>query len=564
MHDLIIKNATIVDGTGQTAFDGAVAVDGGTITAVARGGGRAKGRRSIDAQGELLTPGFVDIHTHYDGQVCWDKQVTPTSWHGVTSIVMGNCGVGFAPVRPGAEGELVELMESVEDIPGTALHEGIPWGWESFAEYLDSIDTPYTVDVGAQAPHVAIRHYVMGERCYDDATPEDMAQMRDLTRGALEAGALGFSTSRFYGHLDKAGNLVPGSRASAEEMRTIGSAFQGLGFGTMEFVSDSLHDPQELAWIEHITRTTGCTLTPLVTAGLGPVWDLAERLNAEGFNLRPQVGARPASILMMLDGTINPMRQFPAYREIHHLPLAERQARLKDPAFRRRVLTEAPIMPRRQDAVDFITNYKHIYAMDAALSYEPSPAESLAALAQAQGVDPKEVMMDNLASGTPLLILFGRYEGDLEGQRQVIEHPQSVFGLSDGGAHCGVLVDASVPTYMLCYFTRDRQRGPRLPLEFVVHKLTQDAAAVYGLHDRGRIAPGYKADFNLIDYDGLKLHPPQMVHDLPAGGKRLVQKAQGYRMTIKAGEVTFENGEATGLMPGRLVRGAQAAPAASA
>ncbi|MCZ6619854.1 MAG: amidohydrolase family protein, partial [Gammaproteobacteria bacterium] len=397
--------------------------------------------------------------------------------------------------------------------------------------------------------------------CYDDATSEDMAEMRAITRTALEAGALGFSTSRFYGHVDKAGKLIPGTRASAEEMTTIASAFSGLSYGTMEFVSDGLNDPEELAWIERIARTTGCTVTPLVTAGAAPIWALAEKLHAEGFNLRPQVGARPASILMMLDGTINPMRQFPAYREIHELPLGERQARLKDPVFRQRVLTEEPVLPRNRDAMRFMTDYEYMYVMDDALTYEPGPDDTVAAVAHRRGVDPREVMMDILAEGAPLLILFGRYEGDLEGQRKVIEHPQSVFGLSDGGAHCGVLVDASVPTYMLSYFTRDRQRGPRMSLEFVVHKLTRNSAEVYGLRDRGVIAPGYTADFNLIDYDGLKLHPPKMVYDLPAGGKRLVQTAQGYRMTIKSGEVTYECGEHTGLMPGRLVRGCQSAPA---
>ena len=565
MHDLVIHNASIVDGTGGPTTSGDVVVNDGTITEVANSGaGPAKARRVIDAKGELLTPGFVDIHTHYDGQVCWDKQVTPSSWHGVTSIVMGNCGVGFAPVRPGTEDQLIELMESVEDVPGTALHEGIPWGWESFSEYLDAIDTPYTVDVGTQVPHVAIRHYVMGDRCYEDAEPADMAEMRDLTREALQAGALGFSTSRFYGHVDKAGNLVPGTRASAEEMKTIGSAFEALDFGTMEFVSDSLNDPEELAWIEHITRTTGCTVTPLAGADRGAVWDLAEKLHAEGFDLRPQVGARPASILMTLEGTINPMRQFPAYREIHGLPLAERQARLKDPVFRQRVLDEEPILPRNADAVRFITDHEQMYVMDPGLSYEPGPEDSVAAVARQRGVHPREVMMDVMAEGVPLLVLFGGYPGDLEGQRQAIEHPQSVFGLSDGGAHCGVLVDASVPTYMLSYFTRDRQRGPRMPLEFVVHKLTQDSARVYGLHDRGVIAPGYKADLNLIDYDALKLHAPEMAYDLPAGGKRLVQKAHGYRMTIKAGVVTFEDDAATGALPGRLLRGAKSAPSSAA
>jgi N-acyl-D-aspartate/D-glutamate deacylase len=554
MHDLVIRNANIVDGTGTPAFSGSVAIDAGKISEVATDS-TLQARRVINAQGDLLTPGFVDIHTHYDGQVCWDKQVTPSCWHGVTTVVMGNCGVGFAPVRPGTEDELVALMESVEDIPGTALHDGIPWGWESFGEYLDTIDTPYSLDVGAQVPHVAIRHYVMGERCYDDATPDDMAEMKRITRESLEAGALGFSTSRFYGHLDKAGNLVPGTNASAEEMLAIGSAFDGLSHGTIEIISDWLNDPEELSWIEQIARTTGRPLTTLVGAGESRIWGLAAKLDADGFNLRPQVGARPASILMTLEGTINPMRQFPAYREIHHLPLAERQARLKDPAFRERVLTEAPILPRNKDAVRMMTDHEHIYVMDADLSYEPSAEDSLAALAGARGVTPVEVMMDTMATGTPLLVLFGNYPGDLEAQRRVIENPLSVFGLSDGGAHCGVLVDASVPTYMLTYFSRDRHRGPQLPVEFVVHKMTQDTARVYDLNDRGVIAAGYKADLNLIDYDALKLHSPKMVYDLPGGGKRLVQQADGYRATICAGEVTYENGEHTGAMPGRLVRG---------
>ena len=563
MTDLLISNAKIVDGTGGPAFLGDIAIKGEQISAVTGAGeGPEDAKKIIDAKGDLVTPGFVDIHTHYDGQVCWDKLVTPSSWHGVTTVVMGNCGVGFAPVKPGTEDELISLMESVEDIPGTALHEGIPWGWESFPDYLDTIDTPYAVDVGTQVPHVAIRHYVMGERCYDEATEDDLEQMRRITRDALERGALGFSTSRFYGHVDKAGRLVPGTRASGEEMRMIGSAFEGLSHGTMEFVSDSLNDPEELEWIEHIARTTGRTLTPLVTAGLGPIWDLSEKLEKEGFDLRPQVGARPASILMTLEGTINPMRQFPAYREIQHLTVDEQQAILIDPEFRRRVVTEEIILPKSADAVRFLTDHDRQYIMDEQLSYEPSEDETVAAIAKATGKHPREVIMDTLAKGDPILILFGNYNGDLEGQRQVIEHPQSVFGLSDGGAHCGVLVDAGVPTYMLSYFTRDRVRGPKLPLEFVVHKLTQDSAQVYGLDDRGVIAPGYKADLNLIDYEALHLEKPEMVYDLPANGKRLVQKAKGYRMTINSGEITYENGVHTGALPGKLIRGGKTGPAA--
>ena len=563
MTDLLIKNAKIVDGTGAPSFIGNIAIENDTIIAVTAGEQDSiEARHTIDAKGDLVTPGFVDIHTHYDGQVCWDKLVTPSSWHGVTTIVMGNCGVGFAPVKPGTEDELISLMESVEDIPGTALHDGIPWGWETFPDYLDSIDTPYAVDVGTQVPHVAIRHYVMGERCYDDASTEDLEQMKTITREALEAGALGFSTSRFYGHVDKAGRLVPGTRASGEEMREIGSAFEGLDHGTMEFVSDSLNEPEELGWIEHIARTTGRTLTPLVTAGLGPIWDLSERLKKEGFDVRPQVGARPASILMTLDGTINPMRQFPAYREIQSLPIEQQRQKLLDPDFRKRVVEEDNVLPKSADAVRFLTDHERQYTMDEQLSYEPSDDDTIAAIARATGVHPREVIMDTLAKGDPILILFGSYNGDLEGQREVIEHPQSVFGLSDGGAHCGVLVDAGVPTYMLSYFTRDRERGPKMSLEFVVHKLTQDSARVYGLNDRGVIAPGYKADLNVIDYEGLKLEKPEMIYDLPANGKRLVQKAQGYRMTIKAGVITYENGDHTGALPGKLIRGGQALPVA--
>ncbi len=557
-HDLTLHNATIFDGTGSERFQGDIAVHQGKIVDVAAAGTLQPGKQQIDADGLWVTPGFVDIHTHYDGQVCWDKQVTPSSWHGVTTVVMGNCGVGFAPVHPGNEDELVSLMESVEDIPGTALHDGIPWGWETFPEYLDTIDTPYTVDVGTQVPHVAIRHYVMGERCYEDATPDDMARMRDITREALQAGALGFSTSRFYGHLDKAGNLVPGTNASAEEMCTIGDAFKGLEHGTIEIISDWLNNADELGWIEHIARTTGRPITTLVTSGRSGIWDLADKLANDDLQIRPQVGARPASILMTLEGTINPMRQHDAYREIQHLPVTAQREHLTNPDFRQRVLTEPLRQPRNADAIKMMNDYEHIYIMDAQLSYEPGAEDSVAATARQREQHPLEVVMDTMAEGVPLLVLFGKYPGDLEAQREVIENPHSVFGLSDGGAHCGVLVDASVPTYMLTYFTRDRVRGPRLSPEFVIHKMTQDTAQVYGMFDRGVIAPGYKADLNIIDYPALSLHQPEMVYDLPAGGKRLVQQASGYQATICNGQVTYSNGKHTGALPGRLLRGKQA------
>jgi N-acyl-D-amino-acid deacylase len=555
MFGTIIKNASIIDGTGVPEFKADIGITGAKITAVDKTCSLDGAVEVIDASGLLVTPGFVDIHTHYDGQVCWDKQVTPSCWHGVTTVVMGNCGVGFAPVVPGTEGELISLMESVEDVPGTALHEGVPWGWESFGEYLDAIDTPYSLDIGTQAPHVAIRHYVMGERCYGNATREDMEKMRDVTREALKAGALGFSTSRFYGHVDKAGNVVPGTEASAEEMCVIGEAFQGLGHGTIEIISDHLEDDDELAWIEQIIRSTQRPVTVLTTPKLSKIWPMAEKLASENLYLRPQVGARPASILMTLDGTVNPMRQHMAYREIQNESLADRQAALKDPEFRRRVLSEETRQPRNRDAARFMNNYEEIYVMDASLTYEPSQEDSIARRASAAGVLPLEIIMDVMAEGTPLLVFFSGYPDNLEAQRVIIENPHSVFGLSDGGAHCGVLVDASVPTYMLSYFCRDRERGPTISLPLVVHKMTQDTAKTYGLLDRGVVAEGYRADLNIIDFKSLKLHQPEMVYDLPAEGKRLIQRSEGYRYTMCAGEVTYQDGNHTGAMPGRLLRG---------
>ena len=553
MEDLHIRNGFVVDGTGAPGRPADIAVSDGMITAVGDVAGTA--RRTVDADGALVTPGFVDIHTHFDGQVCWDKQLTPSSWHGVTTVVMGNCGVGFAPVRPGTEAELVALMEAVEDIPGTALHEGIPWGWESFGEYLDAIDTPYSVDVGTQIPHVALRYYVMGDRCYDDATADDIARMAELSRGALADGALGFSTSRFYGHRNKQGQVVPGTHASADEMVAIAEALRDGGHGTMEIISDHMDEPAELAWIEAITRIIGRPITLLVGDPVGTsIWQLAGRLAGEGLEVRPQVGARPASVLMTLEGTLNPLRQFPSYTEIKDRPIADQKVALRDPAFRAKLLADDRKVHRYADTNAILSTWHRMYVLPADLSYEPTYADSLAGIAEARDVDVREVLMDVMADGRPILFLFGVYPGHLDGQVEAIEHPQSVFGLSDGGAHCGVLCDASIPTYMLAYMTRDRPRGT-MQLEHVVHKMTQDTARLYGMPDRGVLAPGYRADLNVIDHEHLRLHDPQMVYDLPAGGKRIIQRASGYVLTVCAGEVTYEHGEHTGALPGRLVRG---------
>ena len=557
MDDLIINGATIVDGTGAESFTGSVAVNDGVITEVVRDAAiEGDAARTLDGDGQLLTPGFVDIHTHFDGQFCWDKQVTPSSWHGVTTVVAGNCGVGFAPVRPGTEESLIEIMESVEDIPGVALNEGITWEWESFGDYLNAIDTPYSIDIGTQVGHVALRHYVMGERCYDDATVEDITAMAELTRQALADGAMGFSTSRFYAHRDKQGEVIPGTKATADELLAIGEALREAGHGTIELVSDHLNEADELQWIEHIARRSGRPVTPLANANpVDELWALAGRLAEDGLQIRPQVGARPASLLLSLEGTLNPMKQFVSYKAIRDLPIEEQQRHLLDPEFRARILADEQREARFAEATAFSSTWHKMYPLPEDLGYEPTYADSIAGKAEAQGLHVREVLMDTMAAGTPILVFVGAYPGDLEAQREALEREQSVFGLSDGGAHCGVLCDASVPTYMLAYMSRDRVKGPLLPIEFTVHKMTQDTAQLYGMHDRGVIASGYKADLNLIDFDALQLEAPEMIYDLPAGGKRIVQRAAGYTATISGGEVTYEHGEHTGAMPGRLIRG---------
>ena len=384
MDDLHILDGFVVDGTGAPGRPAGIAVNDGRITAV--GDVSRTGTTVVDADGALVTPGFVDIHTHFDGQVCWDKQVTPSSWHGVTTVVFGNCGVGFAPVRPGTESELIALMEAVEDIPGSALHEGIPWGWESFGEYLDVIDTPYSVDIGAQIPHVALRYYVMGDRCYDDARADDIARMADLTRGALAAGAMGFSTSRFYGHRNKQGQVVPGTHAGADEIVAIAEALRDGGHGTMEIISDHMDEPAELAWIEAVARIIGRPITLLSGDPVdSSLWQLADRVAAEGLEIRPQVGARPASVLMTLEGTLNPLRQFPSYTAIKDLSIAEQQVALRDPAFRATLLADDRKVHRYADTNAILSTWHRMYVLPADLSYEPTYADSLAGLAEAAG-----------------------------------------------------------------------------------------------------------------------------------------------------------------------------------
>ena len=577
MHDLVIRGGLVVDGNGGRPFEGDVAIDGRRIVAV--GADVGAGRREIDARGQLVTPGWVDIHTHYDGQATWDPYLTPSGWNGVTSVVMGNCGVGFAPATPDRHQWLIELMEGVEDIPGTALAAGIDWEWESFPEYLDALERmPRGVDVGAQVPHGAVRAYVMGDRGAhnEKASADEIRQMAAITREALQAGALGFSTSRTILHRSKAGELVPGTVAGDEEILGIGEAFAEVGHGVFEVASDFAGEGADVApergevnWMREFSRRTGrpvtfaCLQNDVQPDQWRRLLDFAEEDAAQGGHVTPQVAARPAGLLMGLQSSLHPFLTHPTYQKLAELPLAERVARLRDPAIRGAILSEGPLATSPVAAMLFASFHK-LFPLGDPPDYEPPPERSVAALAQRQARTPQEVAYDLLLEdeGRALLYfpLLGYARGNFDDLRSMMLHPQAVFGLSDGGAHCGLICDASVPTYLLTHWVRDRSRGERLPLEFVVRAQTRNTAALYGLCDRGVLAPGMKADVNVIDLDALRIGPPEMVRDLPAEGRRLVQKIEGYRATVLSGEVTFEQGEATGALPGTLIRGPQSAP----
>jgi N-acyl-D-aspartate/D-glutamate deacylase len=560
-HDTVVRGGTVADGTGAPLRTADVAVDGGRITEVGRVDGR--GAREIDADGLLVTPGWVDIHTHYDGQVTWDPEVTPSSWQGVTTVVMGNCGVGFAPVRPGGEDFLIELMEGVEDIPGSALHEGIDWQWESFAEYLDAVDaTPRVLDVAAQVPHAALRAYVMGDRAHDEATAGEYLEMARLVEEALDAGAAGFTTSRTILHRSQHG-LVPGTNAPPEELLAIASAVGRAGHGVFQLVSDLQGGGDDREWLPRLARDTGATVTyALAQAPYAPeAWREAladaDRFDADGLRVVPQVSCRPTGMLFGLQSSLHPFTTHPTYRAIADLPLDERVARLRRPEVRAALLAEEPATTN-PIARALMSRWDQIFPLGDPPDYEPAPATSVAGVAREAGRDPQAVVLDWLLERDGRALLFAPLasyvEGDHEAIREMMIHPRTVLGLSDGGAHCGLICDASMPTYLLTHWARDRSRGERLAVEHVVHLQTQRTASVYGLHDRGVLTPGARADINVVDLDGLRLHEPEMVFDLPAGGRRLVQHVDGYRATMVAGEVTFEDGEATGARPGRLVR----------
>ena len=580
MYDLKITGGTIVDGTGRPAFTGDVAVTDGRIVAIGDCPGPAT--RTIDAHGAHVLPGFVDIHTHYDGQVSWDEELSPSSTLGVTTCVMGSCGVGFAPVRPGEEQRLVELMEGVEDIPGSALAEGIPWGWESFEDYMGAIGAmPHAIDFLVQVPHDPLRMYVMGDRAVADeaATDVEIAEMRRLLRAALEAGAAGFSTGRSDNHRTARGAATPASEVDARELTGIAEAFVGLDHGVLQAVSDfdMMRGPErfdpEFDLIEAMAEATGGRPVSISTMQRDhapnqwrQILARIERAVERGLDMRCQVGARGIGVLIGLEATFHPFMGFPSYKAIAELPLAERVARMRDPELRARMLTETsdkvagdstPIPP----LVDFfLANLgmvaMRLFPMKAVPDYEPTLMQSMAGEASRAGKPVLAHIYDALLEDEGKALLYFpvyNYTGmSLDAVREMLTHPRALMGLGDAGAHVGTVCDASIPTYLLTHWARDRAAG--LPLEQVVKMQAHDTARFIGLTDRGTLEVGMRADLNVIDLAQLRLLRPQMQRDLPAGGRRLVQRAEGYRATLVAGVPIAEDGVMTGARPGRLVR----------
>jgi N-acyl-D-aspartate/D-glutamate deacylase len=578
--DLVIRSGTVVDGSGAPAFRGDVGVKDGRIVAV--GGRLGAAKREIDADGALVTPGFVDVHTHYDGQATWDPMLSPSSWHGVTTAVMGNCGVGFAPVRHDRHEWLISVMEGVEDIPGTVLAEGIQWDWESFPEYLDALERrPHALDVGAQIPHSALRTYVMGDRgvSHDDATGADIEAMATLVREGLRAGALGFSTSRTLIHHYAGRKFPPGTFASADELFGIGRAMKEVGHGVFQMTSNHVQmDGEVTQWLTRFARETGrpVSFALVQTDQTADLWKtLITRLDdalAQGVPLIGAISARPAGILMCWQGSIQPFSAHPLWRELAALPWPERLARLKTPEVRAALvggMQQALDGPMRNDsrAMALMQGFHKMFALvpepGAEPDYEPLPERSVKAIAQREGRVPLDVVYDLLMAdeGTGIVYFpsFNFANGDLDHARVLMQHPQTMMSLADGGAHCGYICDASMPTFMLTHWARGRARtrGPDavLPLELMVKRQTSDTARVYGLLDRGLIREGMKADLNVIDFERLALRPPRVVFDLPAGGRRLVQEADGYVATIVSGEPIRAHGQDTGALPGQLLRG---------
>ncbi|MDZ3830502.1 MAG: D-aminoacylase [Sphingopyxis sp.] len=577
MHDLVIRGGMVVDGSGGKPRTADVAIDGDRIVAI--GDNVGAGREEIDAVGKIVTPGFVDVHTHYDGQATWDAEMAPSSWHGVTTVVMGNCGVGFAPARPDRHEWLISLMEGVEDIPGTALAEGMRWDWETFPEYMDALEKlPRTVDVACHVPHGAVRAYVLGDRERPGAVPtdEDIAEMSRLVEEGVRAGALGFSTSRTVLHKSIDGELVPGTTATAEELIAIGRAMGRVGYGVFEMASDLKREWNEFAWMGDLSRETGLPVTFAALQSIAKELPLEEQIaemrrqNATGANIVAQIALRGNGVIMAWRGTVHPFRFKPAWAEIERLSWDAQYERLKDPAFKARMVEEDNVFPE-SDIIDFLKivalGWPVQFEMDADFNYEPRMDESIMARAAAAGISPAEyaydLMMKDEGKGFIYFPILNYRDGNLNFLEDLQAAGDTVNSLSDGGAHCGTICDAASPTFMLQHWVRDRE-GHRIALEHAVKRQCRDTALLYGLEDRGLIAPGYLADLNIIDMERLKLGKPWLAFDLPAGGKRLLQKAEGYVATVKSGQITFREGEMQGATPGGVIRGPQRAELAIA
>ena len=571
MYDLIIRNGTIVDGSGAPPYSGDIAIRADRIAALGALDG-ATGVTEIDASGKIVTPGWVDIHTHYDGQVTWASRLDPSSTLGATTVVTGNCGVGFAPVRPQDHDRLIRLMEGVEDIPGAALHEGLAWDWESFDQYMQAIERlPHDIDIGVQVPHGALRVYVMGERGAnrEPATPEERDKMRTLVAEAIEAGALGFSTTRTMVHRVADGGLTPTVRAARAEMEAIAHGLADVGTGVLQWVSDFENMNEEFQLIRDLTKISGRPLSfSLVQFDAAPTsWrQMLTRLDAavaQGYDIKAQIAARPVGLMLGLQGSVHPFVSRPSWGAIAELPLAEKVSRMRDPSFRERLINE-PLLEDHPFVNSLAGAHHKMFRIGERLDYEPDPATSICADAKRRGLNPDELVYDALLEDEGHSFIFftmhNYIDGNLDNVHEMISNPNTLYGLSDGGAHVGAVCDVSFPTTMLEHWCRDRSRGPKLDLADTVKRQTLDTARAVGLEDRGLLAPGYLADINVIDFEQLQLSLPYMVYDLPTGARRLMQKAKGYVATIKSGQVIYANGEPTGALPGKLIRGAQPGP----
>ena len=569
MHDLVIRGGGIIDCCSEKKYNGDVAIDGDRIAQV--GGKAGPGRREIDADGLLITPGWVDVHTHYDGQAVWDPVLASSSWQGTTTVLFGNCGVGFAPVRRDDRDCLIDLMEGVEDIPRATLKAGLSWDWETFPQFLDALERiPRVIDIGAQVPHHPLRVYVMGSRAVSNqrATDADIASMQTLTEEALRAGAFGFTTSRTESHKTSRGEQVPGRFAGTGELLGIGAALGRVGHGAFGMLSDFEDEAAEFDWMTALGTATGRPVWFLLTDRSSDPqrWRrLIQRTRvarAAGVPVTAQIAGRPVGLILGLTTSFNPFMAKQSFAALSHLPHAERLARLRDPAVRRAIIDELPSLELLASVPEIqrplTSRWDRMYALGDPPNYEPEATDSIAALAEQARVTAPEYCYDYLVDGDGRRMLYFPVTNYVHGDHGVVHEmltdPATLLGLGDGGAHCGLICDSSVPSYMLTHWARDRARGPKLPIEWVVKRQTSETADFFGLADRGRLKSGLKADINIIDFNSLRLRMPEMVHDLPAGGKRLVQRVEGYKAIIVSGEPIFEDGAETGTRPGKLVR----------